>query len=147
MSYLALDEVVSWQGNYRYFTEQEMKCKCGCGALPPHEFMLRLDGIREVCGFPLYVNSGARCPDYNKEVSNTGLTGPHTMFDEGFCAADIAVFHEQAFLLIPIAIEEGMQGIGIKQTSGSSYGSRFIHLDDIPRGYSEKHVRPTVWSY
>lgn len=129
----------TWQGGYKHFSEEEMKCKCGCGGLPKHSFMVKLDELREGLGFPLIVSSGFRCPFYNLAVSATGLTGPHTTG----LAADIVIFGNRALKLIVAAVVMGMTGIGVKQKG--SHSSRFIHLDCLAD--SLEHPRPWPWSY
>ena len=53
---------------------------------------------------------------------------------------DILVSGEQAMTLIKIAIEEGINRIGVAQKG--DHASRFIHLDmDISR------PSPRIWSY
>ena len=51
-----------------YFTDKELNCNCGCGLLPPYESLERLYLLRLLCGFPLYINSAARCKNYNPKV-------------------------------------------------------------------------------
>lgn len=119
------------------FSESEMKCRCGCGMLPPADFMDKLVALRRACGFALPVTSGARCPSHNEKVSATkSRTGPHTRG-----AVDIAVSHDKAFALMRKAIEAGATGVGLNQKGGS----RFVHIDWLPNG--EGQPRPHVWSY
>lgn len=56
----------------RFFSEAELRCKCGCGArgyatLDPKLLEL-IDQLRAACGFSLLVNSSIRCPKHNKAV-------------------------------------------------------------------------------
>ena len=50
------------------FTDKEVECKCGCGALPTPDFMNKLQGLRDLVKFPLYITSCARCSKHNKSV-------------------------------------------------------------------------------
>lgn len=100
-------------------------------------FMVKLEAVREECGFPLPVTSGYRCPKHNQSVSTTGEGGPHTTGR----AVDIAVSGEQAFRLIQVAILHGMTGFGLRQ-SGTS---RFVHLDDLT--LDDGYPRPRFWTY
>lgn len=100
------------------------------------DFLETLEEIREALGIPLYVTSGYRCPEYNMLVSNTGRKGPHTTGK----AVDIAIAGTHAYKLVSVAMYHGIQGIGVKQHG--SYGSRFIHLDQLFNEY-----RPRIWSY
>jgi len=89
-------------------------------------FMEQLMAMRIKLGFPMVINSGYRCPDYNDSLyQNDGkhLNGPHT---KG--AADIAVHHERMCVLVKEATSREM-GIGIKQHG--SVEKRFIHLDNL----------------
>jgi len=132
--YLAMNDD-EWVGNYKYFTEQEMTCKCGCGLLPKHSFMESLWELRDDVGFPLPITSGARCGEYNNKVSFTGFTGPHTLQ----VASDIRVYGERAYVLLKAALKLGFSGIGISQ-KGTLY-SRYLHLDKVTSN------RPRIWSY
>lgn len=118
------------------FSIAEMQCKCGCGTLPEPRFMEALQAVRLATDFPLLITSGARCSAYNRQVSSTGLVGPHTTG----LAADVAVSGKAAHALLDAALAEGFSGIGVKQSG--PHASRFIHLDllDAPN-------RPWVWSY
>lgn len=121
-----------------HFKREEVACKCGCGLVPPQSFMDRLERVRVRVGFPMPVNSGARCQEYNAKVSGTGLTGPHT---KG--AVDVGVSGKQALDVIHAAQAEGMTGIGAKQHG--PYTGRFVHLDDLPNEPGQP--RPHLWSY
>lgn len=126
---------------YKYFSLNELKCKCGkcgsTGAEMDDMFMAKLDYLRGVCEFPFVVTSAYRCPEHNNNVSSTGRDGAHTTGQ----AIDIAVSHEQAFVFLCNVMKSGLfTGVGINQ-KGSG---RFIHLDDLG---IEDYPRPRVWSY
>jgi len=127
-----------WQGNYQFFTAKEMQCKDNCGGLPPHDFMLKLETIRQEAGFSFIVSSGFRCPIYNTVVSESGMGGPHT---KG--AVDIKVYGPRALRVVELAIKHGALGIGISQKG--NVNNRFIHIDwaDIP----ERGGNRAIWSY
>lgn len=118
------------------FTEKELRCYCCDDNIMDETFLGRLQTVRNKFGAPMYVTSGYRCPDRNDLVSITGRTGPHTTGR----ACDVKVAGRHALRLISIALDCGMQGIGIKQHG--EYSSRWIHLDDLTDG-----VRPHIWSY
>lgn len=122
---------------YKYFTREELECKCGCKGIPEWDFISKLDELRDSVGFPLPVTSAYRCPEWNNRVSRSGTTGPHTTGR----AVDIAVNRGQAFYLIEQAIDSGFTGIGLQQKGQG----RFVHLDDLPN--AEGQPRPTVWTY
>ena len=123
----------------KYFSLNELKCKCGkCGSTGEEmdvEFMNELDKLREKVG-PLVLPSAYRCPEYNSKVSSTGLNGPHTTGK----SADISCRGQHAFVVLWQAMNLGFTGIGINQKGNA----RFIHLDMLT---SPQYPRPNVWSY
>ena len=126
--------------SYDYFSDDELRCKCGCGkALMDEDFMRKLVSLRELAGFSFNLTSAYRCPMHNENVSHTGRDGPHTTGR----AVDIALWGGQANWLIAHAGMHGMTGIGVKQKG--HYSSRFIHVDDLPN--EPNQPRPWVWSY
>lgn len=126
---------------YKYFSLDELKCKCGqCGSTGEEmneAFMLKVEMLREAAAFPFVISSAYRCPAHNAAVSSTGMTGAHTTGR----ALDILVSHENAYKLLKLAFEFGFTGVGVNQKGNS----RFIHLDDLEQ--SGEFLRPTVWSY
>ena len=123
-----------WQNSYRYFTADEMRCKCGkCNELPKHSFMCKLEILRGLVG-PLVITSGSRCVEYNKTV-NGGPAHPRGV------AADIQAYGITAIKIIAYAYLLGFKGIGVSQKGPHS--SRFIHVDLHTRKSSQK----AIWSY
>lgn len=120
---------------YKYFSDAELSCQCGCGdSLMDDHFMRKLEAMREEAGFPFPLSSAKRCPEHNNRVSSTGLDGPHTTGQ----AVDIAVSRGEAYIVAELAFKYGMTGIGFKQ-----HGSgRFVHVDDL-----HESPRPNIWSY
>jgi len=96
------------------FVEEEVACRCGCGALPDPEIMDVLQSIRNTIGRPLQVSSGARCQKHDKAV---GGRGNHTT---GF-AVDILADSRLKYLIVREALGEGVTRIGV--------GKDFVHLD------------------
>jgi zinc D-Ala-D-Ala carboxypeptidase len=133
--------IAIFMGSYLtpHFKIDEMKCK-GTGICEMDQvFMELLERIRKEYGKPMIVSSGFRHPDYNEIVSKkTGRTGPHTFGQ----ACDILVSGNDAMVLVQLAKEMGMTGIGIKQHG--PHNQRFIHLDNLD---NSTHPRPTIWSY
>lgn len=122
-----------------HFSENEMKCKgSGDCAMQP-QFMDALESIRVELGKPMVVTSGYRCPEYNDEVSSSGLTGPHTTGK----AVDILCTGGVTMEIMRLAIKYGMTGIGVSQKG--DHAKRFLHLDMLPHNTSKP--RPWVWSY
>ena len=117
------------------FTPYEMRCR-GTGKIGVViEFMDRLQHLRKSFDRPLIVTSGFRDPEYNNEVSSTGLTGPHTTGR----AVDIRISGEDVYLVLRLAYKFGFTGIGVHQRG--EFKQRFIHLDDLVE------IRPRVWTY
>lgn len=122
------------------FTEDEFRCKCGCGRADMDEdFIDTLQTIRDAMKHPLIVSSGFRCPEHNNRVSSTGLNGPHTTGK----AVDISIYGVWAWALIGAALGNTLDpiyGLGVNQKG--PHKSRFIHLDKV-----QSSPRPWVWSY
>jgi uncharacterized protein YcbK (DUF882 family) len=102
-----------------------------------HEFMDRLEALRNQIGKPMVLSSAYRCPVHNAAVSGTGDNGPHTTGR----AVDVLIRGTEALRLVAKAIELGFTGIGVKQKGGA----RFIHLDDLHPKIGGP--RPWIWSY
>lgn len=128
------------QKNWPHFSNDELRCKCGCGMMLMHpDFMRRLESLRKTHNKPMLVSSAYRCPNHNNSVSHTGSQGPHTTG----MAIDILISGEDAYELIHAAIGEGFAGIGVMQHG--PHEKRFIHLDRLESTASGP--RPRVWSY
>jgi uncharacterized protein YcbK (DUF882 family) len=131
--------MIDWD-KYPNFIENEFVCRCGCGqAKMKSSFLEFLQDLRTTLGFPFIVNSGYRCPEYNAEISRTGLYGPHTYGE----AVDLRVFGGHAVALVGSAIEQGFSGVGLDQTG--KVKNRYVHLDTIEPGGA--HPRPWIWTY
>lgn len=98
-------------------------------------FLDLLERIRARYGRSMPVSSGYRCPDHPIEAKKE-TPGAHA----SGLAVDIRVHGDTALELIEIALEEGINGLGVNQRGDHS--QRFIHLDIL-----EGRGRPTVWSY
>lgn len=114
------------------FSEKEMACSCCGRAEVDIAFMDKLQGLRDLVGKPLPVNSGYRCLKYNKKIGG-GPAHPAGV------AVDLGVQGELAHEMLTLALAMGFQGIGVKQKGRG----RFIHLDMLEKGAP----RPWVWSY
>jgi uncharacterized protein YcbK (DUF882 family) len=121
---------------WKYFTEDEMKCKgSGTCEMDP-QFMVKLDALRKKFGKPIIITSGYRSYEYNISIGGS-KNSAHVQGK----AADIAVSHADAYKIVGIAIELGFTGIGVSQ-KGSG---RFIHVDTADN--TTKQPRPHIWSY
>ena len=127
---------------YPNFHHHEFSCTCcGVASMDP-TFLNRLQELRTLLAFPLYINSGFRCAKHNRAVGG-GL--PHTLGK----AADIAIAGRRAHKLIDVAIFLDFSGIGVRQHG--LYDRRFIHLDTLTsQDFEDNDVigeRPWIWSY
>lgn len=118
-----------------HFSLAELACHCGCGLVPPADFIAELERLRTAFDRPMPINSGARCARYNQIVSTTGAVGPHTIG-----AVDVAIESKDAFDLVKLALEMGWTGIGLRQKGTG----RFVHLDRVS---DDRHPRPRFWNY
>jgi uncharacterized protein YcbK (DUF882 family) len=122
---------MTWQ--WRFFTPDEMRCKCGCGQENMADgFMNLLDRVRRTYNRPIIINSAYRCPDYNNQISTTGRDGPHTTGR----AVDAKISSPHVFDLALVAMGLGMKGLGFKQHG--PHEARFLHMDDLSK---------RVWTY
>lgn len=111
------------------FTEAELACRCGCGMLPSEYLIADLQALRNACGFPFPVTSGARCAKHN--ASQGGAV--KSLHVQGQ-ACDIAIINsEQRYKLISQALNRGFHGIGISD--------KFVHLD------RRKYTVGRMWTY
>lgn len=123
----------------QYFQSYEYECPCcGLNNMQP-DFLRQLDLLRVLCGFPLVLSSGCRCPMHNKLVGG-GVYSAHL---EGV-AVDILCSHDKAWQILNQALLVGFAGIGVQQHGPKE--SRILHIDQA-RHIDNKRPRPTVWSY
>lgn len=118
----------------KYFTEDEMTCKC-CGTLPENGMsgvlLDKLDQLRDLVGAPLSVSCMYRCPTHNAEVGGV----PDSQHVQG-TAADVQVPDGMTVdQLAELAVQAGFDGIG------RYYGGEFVHCDvrdngDSPNAYT-----------
>lgn len=136
-----MDRFTEWQQHIEFFEPMEFVCRCvECGGKDAIdlEFVKILDDIRSLYDRPMIVTSGYRCELHPIEKAKRA-PGPHNTGR----AADFAVFGEDAFDLIEIALSRNIQGIGIKQHG--DIDGRFIHLDMC--NAESNRPRPWIWSY
>lgn len=103
----------------KHFSVQEMNCNCGCGYVPPKEFMDKLEQLREAWSKPLTITSAARCRTYNAKVG--GVPDSKHVLGQ---AVDVSLSNTERWALVKLAMELGWGGIGIANS--------FIHLDIRP---------------
>lgn len=117
------------------FNLEEFQCPC-CGKTPDPEsyefkyFVGKLQDIRDLCKFPLHINSGFRCKKHNKSLPNSSPNSSHLIG----LAVDIAITNDFARLMfIRYAIECGIRRVGI--------GKTYIHVD------TDFNKNDSIWLY
>lgn len=105
----------------KYFDMEEFACKC-CGELPVggmNPVLLEaLDQLREELCSPIFVTSGYRCPEHNREVGGVE-NSQHVLGN----AADIICPDVPFEEFIEAVNRIGFDGIGVY------WGQGFIHCD------------------
>ena len=102
---------------YKYFKLKDFDCQETGENEMKHEFIQKLDHLRQVCGFPFNITSGYRSPRHSIEKAKQ-LPGTHA---QGI-AADIYVNGgRQRMQVVKMACALGFTGIGVAKT--------FVHVD------------------
>jgi len=110
------------------FSNRELQCRCGCGALPNQDFMNRVQVLRDILGTPLIVNSAMRCAEHNRAIG--GAANSHHLSGN---AIDLRANNGmEAYQIGMLAFRLGFTGIGVGET--------FIHIDT-------RAVNPILWRY
>jgi uncharacterized protein YcbK (DUF882 family) len=97
-----------------HFSEDELRCKCGCGSVQVTCSLLQLlEDLRERIGRPLPIVSGYRCPRHNRRVGGARRS-QHVLGT----AADLPV----GYVTAAQAASCGARGVGTK-------GPWAVHVD------------------
>lgn len=112
----------------KYFDISEFDCKETGDNEMNSEFLMRLDLLREACGFPLIVTSGFRSKSHSIEIRKD-KPGTHA---QGIAADLKAVDGWHRRKIVEAAISLGFNGIGVAKS--------FIHVDD-------RKSTPVIWQY
>lgn len=114
--------------------EFECHCKCGTGAMA-HEFIARLQAMREALGHVINIRSGIRCPEYNALVGgkpdSEHLPDPVTGLTEG---ADLGFHGSQELHALTWASHANFARVGI--------ADNFIHV-----GSRASKAQAVTWIY
>lgn len=105
---------------FQYFSRQEFACKETGQNDIDTAFVLELDKLRAICGFPFHITSGYRSPEHSVEAAKE-RPGMHT---RGIAADIRVVGGEQRYKLVMYAIDQGFTGIGVAYD--------FVHVDRRP---------------
>ncbi len=114
---------------YKFFRLEEFNCTHTNKNEMDHEFLVKLDKLRERVGFPFIITSGYRDATHPAEARKKEPgTGTHC---QGI-AADIAVSNGfERMNIVHEAIKMGFS-IGVART--------FVHVDD-------RKTTPVMWTY
>lgn len=123
--------IAQWD-KYPNFSKQEFDCKHTGENNMQHEFMEKLQKIRQVYGKPLTITSGFRSIKHPVEARKTHSNGEHT---QGNCA-DIACNNGvDRYKLINLALANGITRIGIAKN--------FLHFGIGGNGLPNN----VIWEY
>jgi len=115
---------------FKYFKIEDFDCQETGNNNMSHEFIHRLDELREACGFPFVVTSGYRDPDKHPIELKKAKPGTHA---QGI-AADIWVNGgEQRRAVVENALQMGFGGVGVEKS--------FVHVD------IRDTEHPVLWCY
>jgi uncharacterized protein YcbK (DUF882 family) len=113
---------------FRYFKIEDFSCHATGENEIKQEFVIKLDELRDLCGFPFVITSGYRSKEHGVEAVKL-TPGTH---NEGI-AADIKVSNgTQRRAIVKNAIAMGFNGIGVAKT--------FVHVDS-------RRTAPVIWTY
>jgi uncharacterized protein YcbK (DUF882 family) len=111
-----------------YFKLSEFNCQETDENNMNEDFLIKLDELRHICGFPFIVTSGYRSSIHSLEIRKE-KPGTHA---EGI-AADIKIAGAgKRHIIVSNAIKLGFNGIGI--------GENFVHVDT-------RNGIPVMWTY
>jgi len=117
---------------YKHFTTEEFDSpdEVGSGKLMNPEVIERLDIVRDMCGFPVIINSGYRTVSHNKKIGGVSRSSHLSGL-----AVDISVKDSRKrFLLLSAVIKAGFVRIGL--------GNGFIHVD-----IDSEKSQDVIWTY
>ena len=112
----------------KYFSISEFDCQETGENEMNSEFLMRLDLLREACGFPLVVNSGYRSKSHSLEIRKE-KPGTHA---QGIAADFKATDGWHRRKIVEAAIALGFNGIGVHKD--------FVHVDG-------RKSQPVLWCY
>ena len=127
--------MIEWSDYEPLFYKHEFDCQETGENEMTLDFMNRIYALRSEYDKPMIITSGYRSPDHSIERDKP-QRGEHTYGN----ACDVAVYGENTYNLINLAMKHGFTRIGVKQRG--DYSKRFIHL-----GLDNNFPHPTVWSY
>jgi uncharacterized protein YcbK (DUF882 family) len=124
-------KVTDWN-LYPNFTKKEFDCKATGENNMQHEFMEKLQKLRNVYGKGMKITSGFRSVKHPTEAKKTHSNGEHT---QGNCADVFCDNGADRFKLIQLGLSVGMTRIGIAKN--------FIHFGIGGNGLPNN----VIWEY
>jgi uncharacterized protein YcbK (DUF882 family) len=117
----------------KYFENEKMrKCPCGCGFDMTDKALWCFDKARAIAGIPFVLTSGARCPQYNKNIGSV----ENSAHIQGL-AMDISFKNK----LDMLKIINGLAKAGFSRI-GLNMSEKFIHAD-----IDDSLPTPAYWTY
>lgn len=123
--------IAQWE-KYPNFSKKEFDCKHTGENNMQHEFMEKLQRIRQVYGKPMTITSGFRSKRHPIEAKKTHSNGEHT---QGNCADIACTISSDRFELINLALANGITRIGIAKS--------FLHFGIGGKGLPNN----VIWEY
>ena len=117
---------------YPNFTKQEFDCKATGENNMQHEFMEKLQKIRQMYGKSMTITSGFRSVKHPIEAKKTHSNGEHT---QGMCADIYCDNGIDRYTLISLALDNGITRIGV--------ANNFLHLGIGGNGLPNN----VIWEY
>ena len=117
---------------YPNFPKEEFDCKVTGENNMQHEFMEKLQRIRNVYGKAMKVTSGFRSVKHPVEARKTHSNGEHT---QGYCADIYCDNSADRYTLISLALTNGVTRIGVAKN--------FLHLGIGGKGLPNN----VIWDY
>jgi len=114
----------------KYFSDEELACKCGCGLLPKQRTIDIADKLRVLWGAGLRVTSGARCQNYNNYLRLHGIpAAQYSAHIEGL-ALDLRPLNGKVRELQELAIQNAERlGIRVEDPKATP---QWLHFDLRP---------------
>ena len=113
----------------RYFSHDELKCRCCDVNQMDQVFVDTLDQIRENYGKPMMVTSGFRCTKHNKKVGGSDFSAHLEGLAVDIAITDSKLRHQliKAIMSIETASYSDTISFGIHEN--------FIHIDQFYRAF------------
>lgn len=119
-------------GTYKNFPKSEFDCKHTGKNEMQHEFMVRLQRLRDEFDRPMTITSGYRHPRHPIEAKKTHSNGEHT---QGMCCDVRCLDSGTRYTLVSLALKHGFSRIGIAKT--------FLHFGLGGKGLPNN----VIWDY